>query len=60
MATWGDIPACRFRRLQDEVVVTVRLAMSAPEVSDADQLAAEQANCLGFRWWPVAEIEAST
>jgi 8-oxo-dGTP pyrophosphatase MutT (NUDIX family) len=49
-----------FRRLQDEVVVAVRLTESAPDVSDADQLAAEQNNYLGFRWWEVAEIEAST
>jgi 8-oxo-dGTP pyrophosphatase MutT (NUDIX family) len=49
-----------FRRLQDEVVVTVRLNEAAPDVSDADQLTAEQENYLGFRWWPVTEIEAST
>lgn len=49
-----------FRRLQDEVVLAVRLTESAPDVSEADQLAAEQENYLGFRWWPVAEIEAST
>jgi hypothetical protein len=33
-----------FRRLQDEVVVAVRLTKSAPDVSDADQPAAEQNN----------------
>ena len=49
-----------FRRLQYEVVVAVRLTESAPDVSDADQLAAEQNNYLGFRWWEVAEIEVST
>jgi hypothetical protein len=49
-----------YRRLQDEVVVAVRLPESAPDVSDAGQLAAEQEDYLGFRWWPVAEIEAST
>lgn len=49
-----------FRRLQDEVVVAVRLNESAPEIRNADQSAAEQENYLGFRWWPVAEIESST
>jgi 8-oxo-dGTP pyrophosphatase MutT (NUDIX family) len=49
-----------FRRLQDEVVVAVRLHESTPEVSEVGQLPAEQENYLGFRWWPVAEIEAST
>jgi hypothetical protein len=49
-----------FRRLQDKVVVAVRLTKSAPDVSDADQLAAEQNNYLGFRWWEVGEIETST
>lgn len=49
-----------FRRLQDEVVVAVRLTRSAQHVSDTNQLPAEQENYLGFRWWPVAEIEAST
>jgi 8-oxo-dGTP pyrophosphatase MutT (NUDIX family) len=49
-----------FRQLQDEVVVAVRLTGSAPDVSDANQLPAEHANYLGCRWWPVAEIEAST
>jgi 8-oxo-dGTP pyrophosphatase MutT (NUDIX family) len=48
-----------FRRLQDEVVVLVRLAGSAPDVDDTDQLANEKENYLGYRWWPVAEVEAS-
>lgn len=49
-----------FRRLQDEVVVAVRLNESVPGVSDADQSTAEQENYRGFRWWSVAEIETST
>lgn len=49
-----------FRRLQDEVVVAVRLTASAPNVSKANQLEAEQQNYRGFFWWPVAEIETST
>ncbi len=48
------------RRLQDEVVVAVRLTEPTPTVNEASQLAAEQENYLGFHWWLVAEIETST
>lgn len=48
------------RRLQDEVVVLVRMAGSAPDVDESDQLADEKATFTGFRWWPLAAIERST
>jgi 8-oxo-dGTP pyrophosphatase MutT (NUDIX family) len=46
------------RRLQNEVVVSVRVP--GPTVDAAGQLDDEKAIYHGFRWWPVADIEAST
>src|SRR5215470_6838364 len=45
------------RRLQSEVVVRVRVPR--PSVDDAEQLDDEKAIYLGFRWWPVADIQTS-
>ena len=45
------------RRLQSEVVVPVRVSRAI--VDGAGQLDDEKAIYLGFRWWPVADIEAS-
>jgi 8-oxo-dGTP pyrophosphatase MutT (NUDIX family) len=47
------------RRLQNEVVVIVRLDVSRPEIDEAEQLADEQETYLGFLWWSVREVEAS-
>jgi 8-oxo-dGTP pyrophosphatase MutT (NUDIX family) len=48
------------RRLQNEVVVPVRVPRPRPMVDETGQLDEEKATYLGFRWWPVADIEAST
>lgn len=48
------------RRLQDEVVVVVRVAASGPSVDETKQLADERETFRGFRWWSVSEIEASS
>ena len=48
------------RRLQDEVVVVVRVAGSGPSVDETKQLADEKATFQGYRWWSVSEIEASS
>lgn len=48
------------RRVQDEVVVTVRLCARAPGVNEARQLPDELDAYLGARWWTVDEIETST
>ena len=48
------------RRLQDEVVVVVRVAGSGPSVDETRQLADEKATFRGYRWWSVSEIEASS
>jgi hypothetical protein len=47
-------------RLQNEVVVPVRVPQPRPMVDVTRQLDDEKATYLGFRWWPVADIEAST
>jgi 8-oxo-dGTP pyrophosphatase MutT (NUDIX family) len=47
------------RRLQDEVVVLVRLHQRAPAVQEVEQLADELETFRGFHWWPVADIQAS-
>ena len=48
------------RRLQDEIVVTVRVDASAPSIDETKQLADELETFLGFRWWSVSEIEGSS
>lgn len=47
------------RRLQDEVVVTVRLDDVRPKVRATQQQPEELDTYLGARWWTVAEIEES-
>ena len=47
------------RRVQTELVVRVRLAISAPAIDPTGQLADEVGTFLGSRWWTVGEIEAS-
>jgi 8-oxo-dGTP pyrophosphatase MutT (NUDIX family) len=46
----------QLRHLQDEVVVTVRLAGPGPDVDGTERLDYEVEDYFGFRWWPVAEI----
>jgi 8-oxo-dGTP pyrophosphatase MutT (NUDIX family) len=47
------------RRLQNEVVVAVRLRDRAPVVDVALQLPDELDSYLGAQWWHVAEVETS-
>jgi 8-oxo-dGTP pyrophosphatase MutT (NUDIX family) len=47
------------RRIQDEVVVAVRLRGSAPAVSEVRQLPDELDTYHGFRWWSVADVQTS-
>lgn len=46
------------RRLQREVVVTVRLDTARPVVNVTRQLPDELETYLGARWWTVEEVEA--
>ena len=47
------------RRLQDEVVVTVRLPGARPGIDPAEQQPDEAETYLGARWWSVHEVEKS-
>jgi 8-oxo-dGTP pyrophosphatase MutT (NUDIX family) len=47
------------RRIQDEVVVAVRLRERAPVVNEAQQLPDELDTYRGAQWWSVHEVEAS-
>jgi 8-oxo-dGTP pyrophosphatase MutT (NUDIX family) len=47
------------RRVQDEVVVAIRLDDREPVVDETQQLPDELDTYLGARWWSVAEVEAS-
>ena len=47
------------RRVQDEVVVAIRLRDHEPAVNEAQQLPDELDTYLGAQWWSVAEVETS-
>lgn len=60
--TWRRRATFRYRkgrRLQDEVVVRVGLEGPGPEVNEAGRLDYEREDYVDFRWWSVAEIQAS-
>ena len=48
------------RRVQDEVVVAIRLREAVPSVDESQQLPDERETYHGFRWWSVTEVEASS
>ncbi|MFI7605990.1 NUDIX hydrolase [Micromonospora sp. NPDC049366] len=48
------------RHVQDEVIVPVRLPGPGPDVDEAQRLDYEREDYFDFRWWPVAEVVAST
>lgn len=47
------------RRVQNEVVVEVRLTVASPAVDESARLDHEKEDYFGFRWWPVHQIVAS-
>jgi 8-oxo-dGTP pyrophosphatase MutT (NUDIX family) len=47
------------RRLQDEVVVPVRLPGLGPAVDESGREEYEKEDYFDFRWWPVAEVAGS-
>lgn len=60
---WRRLASFRYRggrRLQHEVVARVQLAEVAPPLSTAGQLDYELEDYLGWVWWSVGDIEAST
>ncbi|MFL6072962.1 MAG: NUDIX hydrolase [Mycobacteriales bacterium] len=48
------------RRLQHEVVVEVRLTVPGPDVDGTGRQEDEKEAYFAFRWWPIAEVSAST
>lgn len=48
------------RILQHEVVVTLRVAERAPEPAVGGRTPEELQDYVGHRWWPVADVTAST
>lgn len=48
------------RRLQHEVVVRVDLPAPGPAISEERRLDYEKEDYTDFRWWPLAEVAAST
>ncbi len=49
----------RERRLQDEVIVTVRLLAQGPRIDESQRLDYEKEDYIGYRWWPVQEVLGS-
>ena len=47
------------RRVNNEVVVLVRLAGAGPAVDGAGRVGFEEEDYFGFRWWPVDEVAGS-
>jgi 8-oxo-dGTP pyrophosphatase MutT (NUDIX family) len=49
----------RTRRLQNEVVVALRLTVPGPDIDGSQRLDYEKEDYIGFRWWPVPEVVSS-
>jgi 8-oxo-dGTP pyrophosphatase MutT (NUDIX family) len=47
------------RRLQDEVIATVRLPAPGPPIDESQRLDYEKEDYFGYRWWPVQEVIGS-
>ncbi|MFG1946723.1 NUDIX hydrolase [Nonomuraea sp. NPDC048826] len=48
------------RRLQHEVVVSVRLDVSGPDIDGSERVDFEAEDYFDFRWWSIAEVTSST
>jgi 8-oxo-dGTP pyrophosphatase MutT (NUDIX family) len=56
---WRRLASFRYRqerRLQHEVIVTVRLPAQGPGIDASQRLDYEKEDYFGYRWWPVQEI----
>ncbi|HEY7432597.1 MAG TPA: NUDIX domain-containing protein [Streptosporangiaceae bacterium] len=61
--TWRRRASFRHRQtrhLQDEMIVTLRLPVVEPGIDESRRLDYEKEDYFGYRWWPVAEVQAST
>lgn len=62
-STWRRRASFRHRqarRLQDEMIATVRLAVPGPGIDESQRLNYEKEDYFGYRWWPVAEVLSSS
>lgn len=50
----------QIRRLQDEVIVAVRLHTPGPGIDETRRLDYEKEDYYGYRWWPPQEIPGSS
>lgn len=60
--TWKRRSSFRYRherRLQDEVIVTVRLPAPRPGIDESQRLDYEKEDYIGYRWWPLQEVLSS-
>jgi 8-oxo-dGTP pyrophosphatase MutT (NUDIX family) len=60
--TWRRRASFRYRgarRLQNEVIVAVRVPGPGPSVDGSERLDYEKEDYFTFRWWPVAEVAGS-
>jgi 8-oxo-dGTP pyrophosphatase MutT (NUDIX family) len=60
--TWRRRATFRYRgerRINNEVIVPVRLAGAAPAVDGTARVGFEAEDYFDYRWWPVAELLAS-
>jgi 8-oxo-dGTP pyrophosphatase MutT (NUDIX family) len=48
------------RRISNEVVVPVQLAVPGPDVDGTGRVEFEAEDYFDFRWWPVEDVRAST
>jgi 8-oxo-dGTP pyrophosphatase MutT (NUDIX family) len=48
------------RRLQDEVIVTVRLPTPGSAIDESQRLDYEKEDYFGYRWWPVPDVLGSS
>jgi 8-oxo-dGTP pyrophosphatase MutT (NUDIX family) len=56
---WRRLASFRYRqerRLQHEVIVTVRLPAQEPGIDESLRLDYEKEDYYGYRWWPVEEV----
>jgi 8-oxo-dGTP pyrophosphatase MutT (NUDIX family) len=61
-ATWRRLATFRHhenRRVQHEVIATVRLAGPGGDIDGSGRLPHEVEDYFDFRWWPVAEVVGS-
>src|SRR5262249_13624525 len=47
------------RHLQDEVIVSLRLNISGPNIDDSQRLDYEREDYFAYRWWPAPQIVSS-